>query len=76
MGDQENVLTFDSIVKTPKCDHLLESFKAVGQYFAVVLFGFQFYPVCNLKNLSILEKSLSVEQMDMYVGKVVAGNLL
>ena len=37
-------LTFDSMDKTPKSDHSLE---AVEQYFTVVLFVFQFYPVCN-----------------------------
>ena len=37
----KNFLTFDSMDRTLKCDHLLE---AVEQYFAVC---FSFSPVCN-----------------------------
>ena len=40
----QSFLTFDSMKRTLKCDHLLESFE---QYFTVLLYVFQFYPVCN-----------------------------
>ena len=33
--------------------------KAVEQYVTVVVFVFQFYPVCKLENLSILDMALS-----------------
>ena len=33
--------------------------KAVKQYFTAVVFGFQFYPGCNLENSSILDLALS-----------------
>ena len=41
----QRILAFDTMDKTLKCDHSLEL--AVEQYFTVVLFVSQFYPVCN-----------------------------
>ena len=40
----KSFLTFHSMDRTLKCDHSME---AVAQYFTVVLFVFQFCPVCN-----------------------------
>ena len=40
----QGLITFDFVDRTLKCDH---SLKAVEQYFTMVLFIFQFYPVCN-----------------------------
>ena len=39
----QRFLTFDSTDRTLMCDH----WKAVEQYFTLVVFVFQFYPVCN-----------------------------
>ena len=39
----QSFVTFDSMNRTLKCDHSL----SVEQYFTVVLFVFQFYPVCT-----------------------------
>ena len=41
----QSFLTFDSMDRTLKCDI---HWKAVEQYFTVVLFVFQSYPVCKL----------------------------
>ena len=53
----QSFLTFDSMDRTLKCDHSLESCRAV--LYCGTVFS-QFYPVCNcLKNLSILDLALS-----------------
>ena len=52
--------------RTLKCGHSLES------YFTVVLFVFQFYPVCNImENLSILALALSGVKRLMDVGSLI-----
>ena len=43
----QNVPTFDSMDRTLRCDHSLD--------FTVVLFVFQFYPVCNFGQFIKLE---------------------
>ena len=56
----QRFLTFDSMDRTLKCDHLLE---AVEQYFTVVLFCdvvfFNFTQFVISENLSILDLALS-----------------
>ena len=44
----QSFLTFDSMDRTLKCDHSLESF-GFEQYFTVELFVFQFYPLFNFR---------------------------
>ena len=43
----KSFLTLDSMDRTLKFDH----WKAVEQYFTVVLFVFRFYSVCNLRKI-------------------------
>ena len=42
----QSFLTFDSMDRTLKCDHSLESCRA-ALYCGTVVFVFQFYPVCS-----------------------------
>ena len=48
----QSFLTFDSMERTIKCNHSLE---VVDQCFTVVLFVFQFHPVCNFGTFVVLD---------------------
>ena len=45
----QSFLTFDSMYKTLS---VTIHWKAVEQYFTVVVVGFQFYPVCNFRKFN------------------------